>query len=159
MIRKHQNDGSIDSSEEVIESWMRMVLETGGTERFDDLHIDQISPNRKHRETWVMGSMEAINVARKVWSRTAPDKVLALMCSLACESNECPPDSTEELAAQMDWSPPSLYLFEPGSEPWSKSSGVGVQQLKELLPSCTCLLLEFRAVDQIEPRRTFVCIP
>jgi hypothetical protein len=143
---------------DVIDGWMQRILDTGGIERLDDLHVDTISPEWKEHETWVDGSSEAIKLARKSRSRIAPDKVLALMCSLTSESSETPPASIEDLATQIDWSPPSLYLFEPYSEPWSVSSGVTVTRLNELFSGCTCLLLEFAAAGEPTPRRSFVAI-
>jgi hypothetical protein len=142
----------------VIDRWMHMILDTGGIERLDELHVDTIDPEWKERKTWVDGSSEAIKLARMSRSRIAPNKVLALMCSLKSESSERPPGSIEDLATQIDWSPPSLYLFEPYSEPWNVSSEVTVIRLNQLFSGCTCLLLEFAAAGEPTPHRSFVAI-
>ena len=100
-----------------IRTWMQHLLATGGIERFDDLHIDEIDEGWVDRNQWIRGMKESLEAARPIRSTTAPDKVLALVCSLEdgpCES----PSNFEKLAAQFDWSPPSLYLFHSGMEPW-----------------------------------------
>ena len=30
-----------------------------------------------------------------------------------------PGSTVNELSEQIDWTPPSLYLFDPGNEPWA----------------------------------------
>jgi hypothetical protein len=53
---KHFDAGPENVRSTIIEGWMRMVLATGGIERYDDLHIDQIDPAWRGRESWVDGS-------------------------------------------------------------------------------------------------------
>jgi hypothetical protein len=96
---------------------MQHVPETGGIERRDGLHIDDIEAVWSERSRWIEGMIESLNVARSIRLDVAPDKVIALMCSLVDGPSEVPMN-LDELAAQMDWTPPSLYLFEAGKEPW-----------------------------------------
>jgi hypothetical protein len=60
MDDKHSDVGQENARSIIIEGWMRMVLATGGIERFDDLHIDKIDP---HGDAESLGSMEA----QKLW--------------------------------------------------------------------------------------------
>ena len=152
------NVGSAKEHSNAIEEWMRMILATGGVERFDDLHVDQIARQWETRESWLHASSEALSLAYPVWQSIAPGKTLALMCSLSSEPNQNPPESVDELITQIDWSPPSLYLFEPGSEPWS-SPRVQVSHLGELFANCTCLLMHFTSPDTLESHRSFAAVP
>lgn len=142
----------------VIDRWMQMVLDTQGVERFDDLHIDRIDPEWKGRDTWINGSSESLKLARKSRQCIAPDKVLALMCSLICGPDEILPASLDDLASQIDCSPPSLYLFERGSEPWIKTEGLTLSPLSELFSDCTCLLMEYQPSLGTERSRSFVAV-
>jgi hypothetical protein len=79
---KHFDAGLENARRTIIEGWMRMVLATGGIERYDDLHIDQIDPAWRGRESWVDGSSEAIDLAKELKTSIAPEKTLAIMCAL-----------------------------------------------------------------------------
>jgi hypothetical protein len=96
---------------------MQHVPTTGGIERFDDLHIDEINAAWSPRSQWVSGMAESLFAARRGCSTDAPDKVIAVMFSLGDGPAETP-TNLDALAAQLDWTPPSLYLFEAGKEPW-----------------------------------------
>lgn len=144
----------------IIENWMRMVLATGGIERFDDLHIDQIDPVWRDRDSWVDGSSDALTLARELKEAIAPEKTLVIMCGLSSEDREvAPPHSLVELAIQMDWTPPSLYLFDPRNEPWVDSGRVKVTLTVPMLPACSkCFVMDFNTEEQNETRRTFVAV-
>lgn len=144
----------------VIENWMRMVLATGGIERFDDLHIDQIDPVWRDRDSWVDGSSDALTLARELKEAIAPEKTLVIMCGLSREDREvAPPHSLAELAVQMDWTPPSLYLFDPENEPWVDSGRVKVTLIAPMLPACSdCFVMDFVTEQHNELRRTFVAV-
>src|SRR5271163_801229 len=87
-----------------IEDWMRMVLATGGIERFDDLHIDRIDPAWKDRQSWLDGSSKAISLAKELKTGIAPEKTLAIMCALTSDGSDLVvPRSPTELGEQIDW--------------------------------------------------------
>jgi hypothetical protein len=136
-----------------------MVLDTDGIERFDDLHIDKIDSAWRGRESWVDGCSEALHLAIQVKTQIAPDKILAMMCSLSSdESAFIVPRSPNELAEQIDWQPPSLYLFDPGNEPWIDSRTVTITPTVEMFAGCReCFVMEFRTKEE-ELRRTFVAV-
>jgi hypothetical protein len=106
--------------EDKIREWMQHVLATGGIERADDLHIDDIDPGWAEQNQWVEGMKQSLRIARPIRSKLAPEKVLALVCSLEDGPREAPLN-LDKLAAQFDWSPPSLYLFHLGKEPWKNA--------------------------------------
>jgi hypothetical protein len=144
----------------VIEEWMRMVLATGGIERFDDLHIDQIDPAWRDRDSWLKGSADALNLAQQLKKSIAAEKTLAMMCALVSEDREFTlPRSPTELSEQMDWTPPSLYLFDPGNEPWVDSQIVTIKPTGRMLAACReCFVMEFNTKRLNELRRTFVAV-
>jgi len=159
------NDQQSDANKErgtraAIEDWMRMVLATGGIERFDDLHIDDIDGAWKDRESWLDGSSKAITLAKELKTGIAPAKTLAIMCALSGDASDLvAPSSPTELSEQIDWTPPSLYLFDPGNEPWADLGSVTVTPTIRIFPACTaCFVMEFKTEHENELRRTFVAV-
>ena len=116
-------NNSVDRTNKV-ERWMRSLLSDGGLQRYDDLHIGEIDEGWKPRENWIRGGIEARGVAVEVRNRNAFPFLVALAFSLQSVSIPRGIDfrSVSAFEHLIDWSPPSLYLFEPGTEPW-KSGG------------------------------------
>lgn len=139
----------------IIEQWMRANIETRGFERFDDLHIDRIDSVWKNPDNWVEGGIEALRLANDLKGRLQLDLSVALGCSLRAEAAVTMPiiETSAELVAQLDWSPPSLYLFSKGKEPW-KAGGAGVLRRlsaeveRGLKSTLTWYYLEFTQADR-----------
>src|ERR1700722_13151048 len=140
---------------------MRMVLATDGIKRFDDIHIDQIDPVWRDRASWFHGSSDALSLAKELKLSIAPEKTLAIMCSLISEDSDLAvPRSPTEFSEQMDyWTPPSLYLFDPRNEPWADLGIVTITPTVRVFPaSSECFVMEFRKTQGNELRRTFVAV-
>jgi hypothetical protein len=159
-MSKDRAEQTAKARRSVVENWMRMVLATGGIERFDDLHIDQIDPAWRDRESWVEGCSNALTLARELKETIAPEKTLVIMCGLTRDDREvAPPRSPTELAVQMDWTPPSIYLFDSDNEPWVDSGRVKVTLTASMFPaSSECFVMDFNTEEHDEPRRTFVAV-
>jgi hypothetical protein len=107
-----------------IETWMRETIRSGGYRKFVDLHIDQIHPLFTRQEEWISGSLQCLEAAQMLRNRFDWPFIVAIGMSL--ESGELPRGLTfttfGELAADLDPSPPSLYLFEKSDSPWQSDS-------------------------------------
>jgi hypothetical protein len=107
--------------ERTVKSWIESSLKTGGIERYDDLHVDQIDPSWKKRDRWMEAGFEALKLALKLKERYSFPADVTLAFSLL--SGDAPRGvnfkSEAELKDNFDWSPPSLYLLRPGTKPWS----------------------------------------
>jgi hypothetical protein len=106
--------------EVAIERWMLAIIRNGGVQRHDDLHIDQIDKEWRSESTWVAGGLEAFKNALVVRDRRQLDYTVALAFSLRSgrEPIGITFSTVEDISEQLDWSPPSLYLFRIGQEPW-----------------------------------------
>ena len=148
--------------QKVIEDWMVTIAGDGGIERYDDLHIDRIDERWAHREQWSQGGLEAFRLALGLRDRHRLALTVALAYSL--ESGEellgVNFRTPDEFHAQLDWSPPSLYLFDFGREPWSQS---GEEVAKPIdvnilfatsLNAKACYYMEFKQPDSIEYSRS-----
>lgn len=93
---------------------MLAIIADGGVERFDDLHIDEVDSEWKDRREWVSGGLEAHRIAVALRNQHQIPYVVALAFSLRADGMSQPVDfhTTEELGNLLDWSPPSLYLFD-----------------------------------------------
>jgi hypothetical protein len=108
---------------QAIETWMLAVTKDGGVERLDDLHIDRIDPDWRRRERWIDAALAAHRIAldlRRV--RNLPVTV-AVAFSLKSGTSRRGIDfrTLPEMHARLDETPPSLYLFWRGNEPWIDS--------------------------------------
>jgi hypothetical protein len=148
-----------DRRELVIESWMRAVINDGGVDRYDDLHIDAIDERWKHRPLWISGALESHDLALTVRDRNGFDISIGVGFSL--EPSNFPGGvnfgTREELECQLNRTPPSLYLFHSGTEPWAKrdpesAASAGYTTVAEIEPAILqipgkekhCTYFEFR---------------
>ena len=128
-------NASIDEAQrrrQVIEDWMLSNVENGSFSRYDDLHIDRIDERWRDRKTWIDGGLEALRLGVELRDERQLEFTVALGYSLVVPDSSTlgVPRSTEDLGAQVDSSPPSLYLFPKRREPWLESGGTTI--LEEL---------------------------
>lgn len=124
-------DGPLQSSDvgerhlQVVRAWMLANVQNRGYERYDELHVDRIDPDWKSREKWIDAGIEAFRLAVQVRDKDKLSFTVALaysLTSLRQPQSGMDIRTREELESQLDWSPPSLYLFSGGDEPWTRSS-------------------------------------
>jgi hypothetical protein len=103
----------IQSRTSVIEQWMGEIIHDGGIEGLDDLYIDRIDATWGDRSLWIDGAIQSFELAQDIRTRHGYNCVVACACSVEEDSagGAMPPDSPEAFLAQIDWTPPSLYLF------------------------------------------------
>ena len=118
----HDRGSTKSQRERIVENWMLTTLEDGGIARLDELHIDRIDSDWKGKDRWFSGGLEAYQIAVMLRDMNSLDVSVVLAFSLEAHSEAMGIDfeTAEQLAAQFDWTPPSLYLFRRGGE-------VGVQ--------------------------------
>jgi hypothetical protein len=151
-----------------IEAWMLTIVRDGGVARLDDLHIDKIDEQWKPREMWIKGGQEAFRLALTLRDHHLLPLTVGLGFSLESRKQCTGVDfqTKEELMATLDWSPPSLYLFERGTEPrtsaaWATREGsvhpnVVIQDLNRNLfnSQAACYYIEFCRVGSEEYSRS-----
>ena len=98
-----------------IREWMLATISNGGIDKFDDLHIDNIDENWKQRSKWISGGIRAYELAVRLQSKLGLSVKVALAFSLLDGEGQTF-DDQEEFESQLDWSPPSLYLFKAGDQ-------------------------------------------
>lgn len=119
----------------VIEHWMLAASANGGIDRLDDLHLDQIDPPLKARECWVDAGFEAHRAALELRTAHNLDLVVVLAFSLSV-GVAYPISNRRALAEALDWSPPSLYLFRHGEEPWRQPGFDRIEQIEPTVFGC-----------------------
>jgi hypothetical protein len=98
-----------------IREWMLATISNGGIDRLDDLHIDAVDENWKQRANWISGSIRAYEVAVRLQSTLGLSAKVVLAFSLLDGMGQTF-ENEEEFESQLDWSPPSLYLFKAGDQ-------------------------------------------
>jgi hypothetical protein len=116
------------------------------------------SPDWKPREMWIQGGLEAFRIALLERDRHQLHFIVGLGFSLEPEEQFAHVDfqTEEQFMSRVDWSPPSLYLFEPGKEP-SIGTTVVRKLNRNLFPglaqTASCYCAEFRETRTNEYRR------
>ena len=104
--------------ETTIRRWMLATVSDGGIQRLDDLHVDKIDESWKDPTSWVSAGLIAYGLALRIRRELGLDVTVALGFSLvdAQDTSRDVFETREEFEKQLDWSPPSLYLFEVGDQ-------------------------------------------
>jgi hypothetical protein len=107
-----------------VREWMTDVVRTGSWRTFDDLHIDEIDGNVA-RDAWVWESLRIAREAALTRDHIAPSFAIVLGFGLGPSTRPIPPEwsSVKGFTDDLDESPPSLYMFERGSEEWRSLLG------------------------------------
>jgi hypothetical protein len=104
--------------EATIRKWMLETFSDGGIERFDHLHVDDIDPAWENPASWVSAGLTAYALALAIQRELGLDVMVALGFGLV-DAHDASGDmfeTQEEFEKELDWSPPSLYLFKPGDQ-------------------------------------------
>lgn len=154
-----------------IEAWMISNIQKGGYEHYDDLHLDRISSSWGNPELWISAGIEALRLCVQIRDKHAPNFSIALAFPLkpAAEAREPDFQSVSDLKQALDETPPSIYLFRRGSEPWvqprrpnSKFANdilirdLTVNPLLEMAPDVSFHYIEFRQAEFAEYSRSLI---
>jgi len=148
---------------EVIQNWMLSNIKKQGYERYDDLHIDQIDQRWKARDSWIEGGFEAFRLAVDIRNQHAPSFSVVLAFSLTAGDEPQGLDfrTLQEMNAELSSSPPSVYLFQKGKEPWTETGlrdgvvvadNIMVENMSpdtfgSLAQTNSCYYMEFRQIE------------
>lgn len=104
----------------VIESWTDRVVSGGLLESFVDLHVDEIDSSWARRDRWLDAALAALQIAAEVRDAKRLRVTVAVGLSLLASSDRqgLPVPTFRDVQRELDMSPPSLYLFPQGKEPW-----------------------------------------
>jgi len=160
----HSPNKSIDRRK-IVETWMSDCVQSGGIERYDELHIDRIDQAWRAPEVWISSSLEALQLAISIRDSAGyRDLSVALAFSLQSTLQRKGVDFTtkEELEARLDRTPPSLYIFHRGKEPWIRAEAEGVMTVKKIdvsifgpsLGPKECFYMEFKQPEEDEYYRS-----
>jgi hypothetical protein len=134
--------------------------------RFVDVHIDELDPNLKHPEQWISGIQGLLAEGCDMMSRWHDRRcVLAGCIALRFSSEELGVNFSceRDLNREIDITPPSLYMFADGTEPWADRTQGFVPLDRRLclsiLPQVTILYLEYQEPTEIEFRRSLWLVP
>ena len=145
--------------EKVIRSWMlSTAANEEAIEQHRDLHIDRIDPAWRDKREWLPDGINALGIALNVRKQENLRISVVLAISLRATHKRVGVNfkTVQELDRQLDNSPPSLYLFHEGKEPWSKYMLNGKNcRVEELNPMLFRLLslqrrfiyMEFESAD------------
>ena len=140
--------------QKIIETWMADTVQGGGIERHDELHIDRIDGAWKQSSTWIPASLEVLELATSIGTSN-PYRDLSVVVALSLQTVHQTTGvdfaSAKELEKRLGHTPPSLYVFRQGKEPWIQSGteSVTIQKLDVGIFGSSrrpkqCFYIEFR---------------
>ena len=111
----------------IIESWMTEVIQGGRHRAFADLHVDQVDAKFGPRDQWLRGAVDCAREAILIRNSRNWNFTIAIGMSLRSNPQRVglPSVTYAQLEELLDDSPPSLYLFERGAEPWIDDADFG----------------------------------
>src|SRR5258708_26816605 len=114
--------------EQIIESWILTIIEDGGVMRYDDLHLDRIDNEWKVPNLWLPAAFHAQDMAIKIRNRHGLTLSVVVGFSLKGGMKKAGVNfkTRAQLEARFNQTPPSLYLFELGTEPWARDKIPGI---------------------------------
>jgi hypothetical protein len=147
-----------------IREWMLATVSNGGIERLDDLHVDKIDEDWAQRTNWVDAGFTAYRLAIAVKDKLGLDVTVALGFSLVDDETGTKIFETkEEFDVQLDWSPPSLYLFNAGDDQHLSSTAqidpLPKSLISKLPEGSKSFLLQWISEDGHHRRSVFVETP
>ena len=114
-----QSNNAMDQKQK-IESWMDTIVKDGGIDRYDDLHVDQIDKTWKARTSWLSAGLKSYELA--VENRNARRYEVSVVLAFPLKSADyrlgVDFQNAGQLESNFQTTPPSLYLFRPGTEFW-----------------------------------------
>lgn len=147
----------------IIETWMSDCVQSGGIERHDELHIDRIDAAWRAPAIWISASLEALKLATSIRDSarySGLSIVLAFSLQSTLQRKGVDFNSTGELEERLDHTPPSLYIFPRGKEPWIQfAEGVTIKKIdvnifgSSLKPK-ECFYMEFKEAGEDEYYRS-----
>jgi hypothetical protein len=135
----------------IIEQWLLANLAGGSDRKCEDLHIDKIDEQLKPRETWFDEGIETLQLALELRDRHTLEVTVALGFSLLPGKRLLKFDFRKKLQIMrdVDWTPPSLYLFPRNGEPWKGAGGARASQ--------RVVLQDLSAINREHPRIVYCC--
>jgi hypothetical protein len=149
---------STSNHERIVAAWMQDCIRAGGIERSDEIHIDRIDEVWREPALWISGSLEILSLAISIRDLAGYRGLLvAVAFSLQSRGQRSGVDFTslEELEKIFSPTPPSLYMFRRGNEPWT-ASRMGSALAKKLdcglfgltSTASECIYLEFKESEE-----------
>lgn len=116
-----------------IEAWAVEVIRHQRIDDFDDLHVDEISEEFRARDTWIAASEQCLELGARLMEQYSGE--YAIVVGMSLTANDRPVgirvDELDALGAELDGSPPSLYVVRRVAPPWADAGQEGCIELTE----------------------------
>ena len=139
----------------------KWIVSSCSKKGFADMHIDQFDPELRDRSRWIEGGMNMLGLAVEARESVGCHYRLAVVYTLKTQNEDYEErfSTAEEFRQQLDYSPPSVFIAEPGLEPWITSQADDsvevifladsiVQSIFPFASPCSGLLMQYRPQDK-----------
>lgn len=102
-------------------AWVLDNIQNKGFNRFDDIHLDQLSDEYSSSHTWIMGIEKVISILQEIKGQVPTE--FSVTVGISLRSTDCLSGMTftnrVQLEKEFTVTPPSLYVFKNENEPWN----------------------------------------
>lgn len=142
---------------QIIKTWLSKTYSEGRYLQFDDLHIDQISPNYKKKDSWLQGGVTCLKAATDLCKDLKLPCIIVLIISLRSNKKSYGVNfsNLSELEKEFCQTPPSLYMFDKTNHSWygEDNRPIEIEFLNSNLGNSKCFYLEYKLASEEEYRR------
>lgn len=130
--------------------------------RIIDVHVNELDDSLSPRDRWIGGVQRVLAEGTVL---IGAERTLAGCVSLRSSSERVGINFRDEaeLFRELDRTPPSIYLFQVGSEPWNDQNHdfvrVDPPLALSILANATTLYLEYKEPLEAEFRRSLWVVP
>ena len=146
---------------EKLQHWIEANIETEGFSRFEDLHLDELESDYTSPDTWIVAINDVVEALNEIRNKIPAGFCASIGVSLL--ASDSPLGITfhdsKQLSKEFTVTPPSVYIFKKGDEPWVQRPADAKQLPSEILSDCTVnvqlIYLEYREMYESQYRRSF----
>lgn len=143
------------SEQEKIQNWINEFLKAD--KLYSDIHIDRIAGKKIDEANWISTGFDYLAAAEEMVQILNNNFQIYLSISLIAEEYSLGVNfkNLKELKEQLDFSPPSLYIFRDGMTPYN---GLNSDQYKKIkldhMMDYDVFYMEYKQPDDVEYRRS-----
>jgi len=139
-----------------LQTWIEKCIIEKTYLDYNDLHIDELKKTFKKKKYWINGGVQVLKKANDILQKGFCNFTVSLALSLLSDEQPLGINFTNSktLAQQFDDTPPSLYIFKKGTEPWITMNTQIISLEDAIFDFFSLCYIEYKEEKELEFRRS-----